>query len=153
MSYFHDPDGVKPLVFGGGTWTRTTSPTSQCPAGGTSHMKITAAYLLPQPAQDPITLLTGHGHQDRDRRLHRRRFRRQVCAHRRLEGHPLSGVSAQMTKAGQGASAAGPAITWTGFCRLVDFDRAFSRESASRLAGIGVVSPAIRSATTIATGR
>jgi serine/threonine-protein kinase len=25
-------------------------------------MKVTATYPLPQPPQDPITLLTGHGH-------------------------------------------------------------------------------------------
>ena len=65
MSYFHSPDIDVPLVFGGGKWTYDVEFDGQCPAGGTSHTKFTAAFPLPQPPQDPITLLTGHGHLDR----------------------------------------------------------------------------------------
>jgi hypothetical protein len=63
MSYFHGPDLVKGLVFGSGKWTDDETYDSPCPAGGTSHVTVTAAFPLPQPPQDPITLLTGHGYQ------------------------------------------------------------------------------------------
>jgi serine/threonine-protein kinase len=32
--------------------------------GGPMHVKASAQYSLPQPPQDPITLLTGHGHHE-----------------------------------------------------------------------------------------
>jgi hypothetical protein len=64
MSYFHSPDGVLPLVFGGGNWIDNYESDSHCPDGGTSHLKILGQFPLPQPLQDPITLLTGHGRQD-----------------------------------------------------------------------------------------
>jgi hypothetical protein len=35
-----------------------------CPTGGTTHSTISAQLPLPQPLQDPITLLTGHGRQE-----------------------------------------------------------------------------------------
>ena len=85
MSLFHAPDGVVPLVFSGGKWTRDDEGTVPCNLGGTVHIKLTAEYPLPDPLQDPIPVLTGHGSECDDRkRLHRRRFRRQVRAHRRL---------------------------------------------------------------------
>jgi protein kinase-like protein len=59
MSYFHDPEGGAPLVFAGGKWTLNVD--APCSAGGT-HVERNANYPLPQPPQDPITLLTGHGH-------------------------------------------------------------------------------------------
>ncbi len=62
MSYFHSPDAASPLVFGGGKWTYDFESDGPCPRGGTRHTKRTAVYPLPQPPQDPITLLTGHGH-------------------------------------------------------------------------------------------
>ncbi len=84
MSFFHHPEGVRALVFAGGQWTRDREFDDQCPGGGTSHVKVTAQYPLPAPPQDPITLLTGHGHQEQIGPLLRHlRFRRQVCAHRR----------------------------------------------------------------------
>ena len=64
MSYFHNPDGAVPLVFAGGQWTRNDEFDNPCPGGGTTHSKITAQYPLPQPLQDPITLLTGHGRRE-----------------------------------------------------------------------------------------
>ena len=62
MSFFLNPKYFKPLVFGNGKWTQTAEFDSPCPAGGTSHVKDTSEFPLPQPPQDPITLLTGHGH-------------------------------------------------------------------------------------------
>lgn len=61
MSLFHAPDGVVPLVFSGGKWTRDDEGTVPCNLGGMVHIKITAEYLLPDPLQDPIPVLTGHG--------------------------------------------------------------------------------------------
>jgi serine/threonine protein kinase len=64
MSYFHAPDFVLALVFGSGKWDYYREFDAQCPGGGTRHAKVTAVYPLPAPPQDPITLLTGHGHMD-----------------------------------------------------------------------------------------
>jgi serine/threonine-protein kinase len=62
MSLFHAIDGVVPLVFSGGKWTRDDEGTVPCNLGGTVHIKLSAEYPLPDPLQDPIPLLTGHGH-------------------------------------------------------------------------------------------
>lgn len=66
MSYFHSPlSGFLPLVFEGGKWTSNVEGNSKCPYGGdASHVKWTAQYPLPQPPQNPIQSLTGHGHQE-----------------------------------------------------------------------------------------
>jgi serine/threonine-protein kinase len=65
MSYFHSPpEQVLPLVFGSGKWTLDVEDDPKCPSGDTSHRTITAQNPLPQPPQDPITLLTGRGHQE-----------------------------------------------------------------------------------------
>jgi serine/threonine protein kinase, bacterial len=61
MSLFHAPDGVVPLVFSGGKWTRDDEGTVPCNLGGTAHIKLTAEYPLPDPLQEPIPLLTGKG--------------------------------------------------------------------------------------------
>jgi serine/threonine-protein kinase len=61
MSLFHAPDGVVPLVFGGGKWTRDDEGTVPCNLGGTAHIKLTAEYPLPDPLQEPIPVLTGNG--------------------------------------------------------------------------------------------
>jgi hypothetical protein len=55
---------VEILVFGNGTWTRDSQFDFVCSAGGNSHVRITAEFPLPQPPQDPITLLTGRGHEE-----------------------------------------------------------------------------------------
>jgi serine/threonine-protein kinase len=64
MSYFHNSDSLAAMVFGSAMWTVNDDADAPCSAGGTSHTKRTAVYPLPAPAQDPITLLTGHGHQE-----------------------------------------------------------------------------------------
>ncbi|UMB68994.1 serine/threonine-protein kinase [Mycobacterium paraterrae] len=61
MSMFHAPDGVVPLVFAGEKWTRDEEADVPCGLGGTTHIKFTAEYPVPDPPQDPIKLLTGHG--------------------------------------------------------------------------------------------
>ena len=61
MSLFHAPDGNVPLVFGSGKWTREDEGTVPCQSGGMTHIKITAEFPLPDPLQDPIPVLTGHG--------------------------------------------------------------------------------------------
>jgi serine/threonine-protein kinase len=62
MSYFYGPRQAVPLVFGSGKWIEGDEAGASCTPGGTVHQKITAEYPLPQPPQDPIALLTGHGH-------------------------------------------------------------------------------------------
>jgi serine/threonine-protein kinase len=61
MSLFHAPDGVAPLIFGDGKWTRNDEGTVPCNTGGMSHIKLTAEYPLPDPLQEPIPVLTGTG--------------------------------------------------------------------------------------------
>ncbi len=61
MSMFHAPDGVVPLVFAAGTWTRDDVGTVPCNLGGMTQIRITAEYPLPQDLQDPIPELIGHG--------------------------------------------------------------------------------------------
>jgi Protein kinase domain len=63
MSFFFAPSGaVEPLVFGDGNWVLDTDTDSQC-RGAVVHTKKTGQFALPQPPQDPITLLTGQGNQ------------------------------------------------------------------------------------------
>jgi serine/threonine-protein kinase len=64
MSLFHAIDGVVPLVFSGNKWTRDDEGTVPCNLGGTAHIKLSAEYPLPDPLQDPISLLTGRGHNE-----------------------------------------------------------------------------------------
>jgi serine/threonine-protein kinase len=65
MSYFHSPSDFRPLVFGDGNWASNIEFDGTCPPpGGPTHLKFTAQYPMPEPAQDPITLLVGHGRQE-----------------------------------------------------------------------------------------
>ncbi len=64
MSFFHSPNHEQALVFESVKWIEDLEGDSPCPAGGTYHKKVTADYPLPQPLQNPITLLTGHGYID-----------------------------------------------------------------------------------------
>ena len=66
MSYFHGAGGLaQPLAFGDGAWHMRTEETTDgvCP-GGPMQVTKTAQYPLPQPPQNPVPLLTGHGHQE-----------------------------------------------------------------------------------------
>jgi serine/threonine protein kinase len=52
------------LVFAAGQWTSTSSnDDAKCHSGKPSHSEYTSTFPLPQPPQDPIQLLTGHGEQ------------------------------------------------------------------------------------------
>ena len=63
LSYWLNPDDAKILVFSQNQWVlANTSTDSQCKNGSPAHREISLQYPLPQPAQDPITLLTGRGH-------------------------------------------------------------------------------------------
>ena len=63
MSYFHSKTTDSPLVFSGGVWSSDEGHDQEGPGcGGPVYVKVTGQYPLPQPLQDPITLLTGHTH-------------------------------------------------------------------------------------------
>jgi serine/threonine-protein kinase len=65
MSYLREEAGFIPLVFGAGKWNLQIDDDGQCPQSGeTTRIKNTGTYPLPQPAQNPIALLTGHGHHE-----------------------------------------------------------------------------------------
>jgi hypothetical protein len=54
----------KLLIFANGAWARNEEFDTACPAGGTSQVKISGAFPLPNPLQDPIVMLTGNGHKE-----------------------------------------------------------------------------------------
>ncbi len=63
LSSWLNPDHAKILVFSDNQWVLTTTTSdAQCTNGGRAHREFSASYPLPQPPQDPITLLTGRGH-------------------------------------------------------------------------------------------
>jgi serine/threonine protein kinase len=63
MGYLHAPNAVRPLVFSAGNWILDLVEDEKCPGGGgPAHTNLTGQYPLPTSPQDPITLLTGHGH-------------------------------------------------------------------------------------------
>jgi serine/threonine-protein kinase len=66
MSFFHKPPATAmALVFGGGMWTYDREFDMRCSKGGAmQHTRIVAQFPLPQPPQDPIALISGHGHED-----------------------------------------------------------------------------------------
>ena len=66
ISFFYSADGFnQPLAFANEKWTRSDESDTNCKNGaGTVHIKQSAEFPLPEPAQEPITLLSGTGHQD-----------------------------------------------------------------------------------------
>lgn len=63
LSYWENPGAVKILVFTQNQWAlANTSQDAKCNNGSAARGQITVAYPLPQPAQDPIAVLTGRGH-------------------------------------------------------------------------------------------
>jgi serine/threonine-protein kinase len=63
LSYWQNANDTKVLVFTPNAWVlATTRSESACQNGGRAHRDITLQYPLPQPPQDPITLVTGRGH-------------------------------------------------------------------------------------------
>jgi hypothetical protein len=62
MSFFYGATGDMPLVFGAGTWIWDASGQGRCQTGDTTAVRDFGEYALPQPAPNPITSLSGHGH-------------------------------------------------------------------------------------------
>lgn len=63
MSFFHGQAGDIAMVFGSGKWIFNLDADGTCLAAeDPMHVVSTAQFPLPQPPQNPITLLTGHGH-------------------------------------------------------------------------------------------
>jgi serine/threonine-protein kinase len=60
--YSTNPKGGIPLVFADGKWTWTMELDATCGQGKTSHVSRHVDFALPAPPQNPIALLTGHGH-------------------------------------------------------------------------------------------
>ena len=61
MSYFPATSGDRPLVFADGNWTWTDRSEGPCPNGDLSGLAADGKFPLPQPPQDPIAILRGHG--------------------------------------------------------------------------------------------
>jgi hypothetical protein len=64
MSYFHGPKGADPLLFADGKWTESANNDYDCTPTVRAHNVSHSEFSLPQQPQNPITLLTGHGHSD-----------------------------------------------------------------------------------------
>lgn len=61
MSYFYSENEDSPLVFDGANWVLDIGHAETAQGCTDLQVKTTGQYPLPQPAQDPIPLLTGHG--------------------------------------------------------------------------------------------
>ena len=64
VTYFHDAKSGVSLLFANDEWKQNETWDGPCPSGGTSHVTVTATFALPEPQQDPITLLSGKGRQE-----------------------------------------------------------------------------------------
>lgn len=52
------------FIFANNAWTENSEEDVPCPAGGTSHVRVTGVFPLPKGAGDPIPTLSGHGMED-----------------------------------------------------------------------------------------
>jgi serine/threonine-protein kinase len=65
MSFFLAPDGSEEsYVFANGAWTLNEEYGMTCSTGGSYRGAFSATVALPQPLQDPIPSLIGHGYDD-----------------------------------------------------------------------------------------
>jgi serine/threonine protein kinase len=66
LSLFHKAPTVPVvLVYGDGKWVQAREFDTRCTRGGAvAHVKMSAELPMPQPPQDPITMLSGHGSAD-----------------------------------------------------------------------------------------
>jgi hypothetical protein len=62
VSYFGKTDRTRALLFGANKWIDEAETDVVCPPSSSAHLKTTDQLPLPVPPQDPITVLTGHGH-------------------------------------------------------------------------------------------
>lgn len=62
ISFFHTQDDQgAALVFANGKWTSKQEADAPCVGGGTDRRSSHVEFPFPQPPQNPITLLSGHG--------------------------------------------------------------------------------------------
>jgi serine/threonine-protein kinase len=61
ISYFSVAAGDIALVFSGESWVEKHESDGPCPTGEMSHLTANAQFPLPQPPQNPIQELAGHG--------------------------------------------------------------------------------------------
>ncbi|OBA82675.1 hypothetical protein A9W99_11225 [Mycobacterium sp. 1164966.3] len=61
VSYEHS-DGSRHYFFADGKWVYNSDSQAPCAGHGSFPTKTDWVFPLPQPSQDPIRLLTGHGH-------------------------------------------------------------------------------------------
>jgi serine/threonine-protein kinase len=61
MSYFVVRSGDIAMVYDGGSWKSSDRAEGPCPNGDLATLTADAQYLLPEPPQDPIQSLRGHG--------------------------------------------------------------------------------------------
>ncbi len=61
MSYLVVASGDLPLVFDGTAWVDSNQTEGPCPSGDLATLKADARFPLPEPAQNPIQRLNGHG--------------------------------------------------------------------------------------------
>jgi serine/threonine protein kinase len=65
MSLFHRPPAAAmAMVFAGGNWVYDREFDAPCAKGGMTHARIVVPFPLPQPLQDPVALISGHGHEE-----------------------------------------------------------------------------------------
>lgn len=64
MSYFHSLTADTPLVFSGGSWVLDIQHPEEFTGCQHLNVKTSARLPMPQPPQNPITRLTGHGHHE-----------------------------------------------------------------------------------------
>lgn len=65
VTLFHAaPASVMVLLYADETWVYQREFDARCWKGGMAHVKIVVPFALPQPAQDPISQLAGHGREE-----------------------------------------------------------------------------------------
>jgi len=65
MSTFHrPPTAIMLMLFADGKWVYDRTFDAPCARGGTTHVRILVPFPLPQPPQEPVALISGHGHEE-----------------------------------------------------------------------------------------
>jgi serine/threonine protein kinase len=63
LNYLYNGERSQRLAFAAGGWTQLVSAEGKCSDGSVEHDEYSVTYALPQPPQDPIAAITGHGSQ------------------------------------------------------------------------------------------